>query len=79
MSSQFYGYGANMHLVGPHWVKTVVIEGLLRHYDLANVDSVMALQTEDMGKMEGDGFVFLGRDPNAEAKGCSLAAEAFLK
>ncbi len=90
LSSQFYGRGAPSYLEGPPWTRTLVIDlatgcpappgtpGLLRHFDLANVDSVLALQTEDMGIADGDGFIFLGRDPQAEVKGCSLSAEAFL-
>jgi hypothetical protein len=52
--------------------------GLLRHFDLANVDSVLAVQTEDVGIEESAGFVLQGRDPSAEVKGCSLSAEAFV-
>jgi hypothetical protein len=86
MSSQFYGRGKSSWLHGPPWVRTLVIPqeetdggvGLLRHFDLANIDSVMALQTEDMGRYESGGFHLLGRAPSADAKGCSLAAAAFL-
>jgi len=78
MSSQFYGYGKSTYLEGPAWVKTEVVDGLLRHYDLANVDSVLALQTQDLGRLEGKGFHLLGRASEADAKGCSLSAEAFL-
>jgi hypothetical protein len=90
MSSQFYGKGSSTHLQGPEWVQTLVIDpstgreseggatGLLRHFDLANVGSVMAIQTEDLGRKEGNGFTLLGRASDAELKGCSLAAEAFL-
>ena len=53
--------------------------GLLRHFDLANVDSVMAIQTEDLGRKVGEGLELLGRAPDADLKSCSLSAEAFLK
>jgi Acyl-protein synthetase, LuxE len=62
-------------------------EGLLRHWDLANVASVIALQTDDLGVCfpdEGDsgapngGFEVLGRARGAELRGCSLAMEQFL-
>ena len=46
--------------------------GLLRVFDLANVRSVMAVQTEDLVVRRGEGFELLGRLPRAEAKGCSL-------
>jgi len=46
--------------------------GLLRVFDLANVYSVMAIQTEDLGVRRGDGFELLGRSTPAEPRGCSL-------
>jgi hypothetical protein len=46
--------------------------GLIRVYDLANVFSVMAIQTEDLGIRRGDGFELIGRASLAEARGCSL-------
>lgn len=55
-------------------------EGALVHYDLANRASAMALQTSDLGAWVGDGvFVLRGREPGAEARGCSLAAELWLE
>ncbi len=101
LSSQFYGRGASSYLAGPPWTRTLVMDpatgrpaprgtpGLLRHFDLANVDSVLAVQTEDVGisvlrptsdvgRETWDGFILQGRDPSAEVKGCSLSAEAFV-
>jgi hypothetical protein len=46
--------------------------GLIRIFDLANVFSVMAIQTEDLGIRHGDGFELIGRAALAEARGCSL-------
>jgi hypothetical protein len=46
--------------------------GLIRIYDLANVSSVMAVQTEDLGVRRSDGFELLGRVAAAEVRGCSL-------
>lgn len=46
--------------------------GLVRIFDLANVYSVMAVQTEDLGIRRGDGFELLGRATSAEQRGCSL-------
>jgi hypothetical protein len=48
--------------------------GLLRVFDLANVWSVLAIQTEDLGVRRGDGFELLGRAARAEPRGCSLMA-----
>jgi hypothetical protein len=76
---------------GPPWVRTVVVDpesmerlppgapGLLRHYDLANLDSVMAIQTDDLGIAHAEGFELLGRAAGAEARGCSLAVEELLQ
>jgi hypothetical protein len=46
--------------------------GLIRIFDLANVFSVAAVQTEDFGIRRGDGFELVGRAQLAEARGCSL-------
>jgi hypothetical protein len=46
--------------------------GLLRVFDLANVWSTMAIQTEDLAVRRGEGFELLGRAPGAEPRGCSL-------
>ena len=49
--------------------------GLIRVFDLANVYSVMAVQTEDLGiHGRDDGFVLAGRALSAEPRGCSLLA-----
>jgi hypothetical protein len=46
--------------------------GRLRLFDLANVWSVLAVQTEDVAIRRGDGFELLGRAAAAEPRGCSL-------
>lgn len=46
--------------------------GLVRVFDLANLHSVLAVQTEDLGVRARDGFELLGRAPQAELRGCSL-------
>ena len=46
--------------------------GLIRIFDLANVYSVMAVQTEDLGVRRGGGFELVGRAALAETRGCSL-------
>jgi hypothetical protein len=48
--------------------------GLIRMFDLANVYSVLAIQTEDLGARRGGGFELLGRAAVAEPRGCSLMA-----
>ena len=49
--------------------------GLIQVFDLANVWSVMAIQTEDLGLRHSDGVELLGRAETADAKGCSLMPE----
>ncbi|MBM3835514.1 MAG: hypothetical protein FJ403_20025 [Verrucomicrobia bacterium] len=46
--------------------------GLIRVFDLANVYSVFAVETEDLGIRRGDRLELVGRAAHAEAKGCSL-------
>jgi len=46
--------------------------GLIRIFDLANVFSVAAIQTEDLGIRRGAGFELIGRAQRAEPRGCSL-------
>ena len=87
MASQFYGQGLNPEKRGPHWVRSRTIDpetgndteggaaGLLRHYDLANFNSVLALQTQDAGTLTPGGFLLPGRAPDAEVRGCSLTVE----
>ena len=47
-------------------------KGMVRIFDLANVYSVMAVQTGDLGVRRGYGFELIGRAPMAEPRGCSL-------
>jgi len=74
----------------PPWVRTRVLDpetlaevpdgvgGILVHYDLANVDIPLAIQTEDIGSRVGDRLHLEGRLLGAEARGCSLPFEKFL-
>ena len=48
--------------------------GLLRVFDLANMRSVLAIQTEDLAIRRGNGFELIGRAAHAEPRGCSLMA-----
>lgn len=49
--------------------------GLLAFFDLANVGSALHVLTEDLGRVEGDGFRLDGRAADADLRGCSLLAE----
>ena len=40
--------------------------------------SRQAVETADLGRRVEDGFEVLGRAPGAEARGCSIAADAML-
>ncbi len=77
--------------VVPPWVRTRVIDPatlrdavpgaavVLVHCDLANTGSVLAVMTSDLGIAVDGGFRVLGRLRGAEARGCSLAADALLE
>lgn len=52
--------------------------GIARFVDLANVDSVVAVQTADQVRLAPDGVELLGRLPGATPRGCSLAADEML-
>lgn len=76
----------------PPWVRTRALDpatlaplppgapGLLAHFDLANAGSVCHILTEDFGHTTADGGLsLLGRVPGAPPRGCSMAAESFLR
>ncbi len=65
---------ARFRLVSPETGEEVSAReiGLIQVYDLANVRSVMAVQTEDLGVRCGEGFELIGRAAMAEPRGCSL-------
>ncbi|MCO4770581.1 MAG: acyl-protein synthetase [Deltaproteobacteria bacterium] len=52
--------------------------GLLRFWDLSNVDSVLAVQTADMGVVLSQGVYLQGRAPGSTPRGCSLAVDEIL-
>lgn len=94
LSTQFYDDGnAQLPAVksGPHWIRTRVLDplsgqempagerGILAHTDLGNFNSVTTILTEDVGVAVDSGFLLLGRAQGAQAKGCSLAVDEFLK
>lgn len=85
LSSQAYA-GPDGRFRFPPWARQTLISpetgeeaadgepGLIRVLDLANVWSVAALQTEDLGVARGHGFELVGRSQLAEPRGCSLMA-----
>jgi hypothetical protein len=75
--------------VAPPWLRAIVVDGdghpvadgvvgAVRHVDLANRGSVIAIETEDLGALVDGGLVLLGREQGAELRGCSLDAETLL-
>jgi hypothetical protein len=67
-----------VYTVDPMTGEPVAGEGLLRFVDLANVDSVLAIETMDVGVVDGPWVELRGRLAGAEARGCSLRAEELL-
>ncbi len=65
---------ARVQIISPETGKEVADgeTGLIRIFDLANIFSVAAIQTEDLGVRRGDGFELIGRAQLAEPRGCSL-------
>ena len=75
--------------VAPPWLRPLVVDGdgralpegvvgAIRHIDLANRGSAIAIETEDLGALVEGGLVLLGREQGAELRGCSLDAETLL-
>lgn len=81
--------------IAPPWLRALVVDGegralpdgvvgAIRHIDLANRGSVIAVDTEDLGAIVPStssgqaGLVLLGREQGAELRGCSLDAETLL-
>lgn len=74
----------------PPWVRVLAVNpenlqplpageiGMLRIFDLANIDSVLAIQTEDLGRAWQDRIELLGRASGAELRGCSLLTESIV-
>jgi hypothetical protein len=67
---------ARARVVSPETGREVGVgeSGLIRVWDLANVWSVMAIQTEDLALRRQAGFELIGRAAVAEPRGCSLMA-----
>jgi len=84
LSSQAYSRASHPRFQFPPWARVQLIShetgspvgagetGLIRVFDLANVWSVMALQTEELGVRHEFGFELVGRAAEVEPRGCSL-------
>jgi hypothetical protein len=92
LSSQFYSCSVGRSHFAPPWLRFVVVDpatnreapegatGLLKVIDLANLWSVLAIQTQDLAVRRPDGgFLLLGRDPAALPRGCSRAVDELLR
>jgi len=94
LSTQFYDSGNQVCpsvKSGPHWIRSRVVnpltneelargdKGVLVHCDVAHFNVVSTILTEDAGIETENGFLLLGRVDGAEAQGCSMAVEEFLK
>jgi hypothetical protein len=94
LSTQFYDDGNAVlpaRKSGPNWIRSRLVDpltgqevplgerGILAHCDLGNFNSVTTILTEDVGVTVDGGFLLLGRAQGAQAKGCSLAVDEFLR
>ena len=82
--------GASPRKQGPWWLRSTAVDpdtleplpaghsGLLRHFDLANLGTVPAVQTEDFGRVDAAGLVLTGRATGAPPRGCSIAMDLLL-
>ena len=76
--------------IPPPWMRILIIDpvtqdpapagvpGLVRIWDLSNRGSAVAIQTEDIGVREGNGYRILGRAIGADPRGCSRAVDEML-
>lgn len=85
LSSQLWAVPAESPFRPPPWMRVLAVDpwtgepatrGLLRFFDLANYQTVVAIETADMGVVYPDGSVSLeGRLEGATPRGCSLTVE----
>ena len=90
LSSQWYTRGLGRPHLGPAWARALIVNpetgrevepgqsGIIRLFDLANLGSVIAIQTQDLAIRRDNGFELLGRDPAAIPRGCSRSADELL-
>lgn len=72
----------------PPWVRVRIVSpenneeveigetGIIQVFDLANVWSILAIQTEDLGRREKHGFRWIGRAKASASRGCSLMSQS---
>lgn len=85
LSSQLWADPLGAPYQPPPWLRVQCVDpesgepaeiGQIRFVDLANHATVLAIETQDLGRVLPDGSVeLLGRLPAAPARGCSLDAE----
>ena len=88
LSSQMWCPTLESHFQAPPWLKVVAVDprsglalpnghvGQLKFVDLANHQTVLAIETRDQGIVHSDGSMeLLGRMPQSDARGCSLSVE----
>lgn len=75
--------------LAPQWLAVAAVDpatlvrvpdgtpGLMRFFDLANVGSVSAILTGDLGVVDAGAVRLLGRAEDGEARGCALGIEQF--
>jgi len=80
-------HGRRGLFVPPPWLRVTAVDpetllpvargqvGIARFVDLGNVDSAVAIVTQDEIRNEADGIELLGRRRGSPARGCSLAIE----
>lgn len=85
LASQLWSVPVSAPFVPPHWMRVLAVDpwsgeptdrGLLRFFDLANHQTVLAIETADVGTVHADGSVTLeGRLEGSIPRGCSLTVE----
>ena len=89
LSSQLWAPKLGEPFQPPPWLVPIAVDpvtgapveaGLLRFIDLASVDTVLAIETGDLGEVAPDGAVrLLGRHAGSPLRGCSLTVEEALR
>jgi hypothetical protein len=82
--------GAPGSFLEPAWLRAIPVDpvsldpvadgdvGIAKFVDLGNVDSAVAVVTEDLSRRHRNGIELVGRRRGAPARGCSLAVEGML-
>jgi hypothetical protein len=91
LTSQLYAVEGEIDLYRePPWLQVTALDpvtlmplpmgetGLARFVDLGNVDSSVAVLTQDLVRREARGIRLLGRQTGSDLRGCSLAIESLL-